>query len=325
MNKPTQPPVLDVQDVHVWFPVKRGVFSRVHGHVKAVQGVSLYIHPGEVVGLVGESGCGKSTLARAIMMLQAPVQGTIKLNGKNIYKLSGDESRAARKDAQIVFQDPYSSLNPRMPVYDIVTEGLAAHGMIAEREREETALELLHDVGLGSDAMYRYPHEFSGGQRQRICIARALSMKPRLIVCDEAVSALDVSIQAQVINLLMELKLKYQLSYLFISHDLSVVKFIADRLAVMYLGRIVEQGPCDAVMAQPKHPYTQALLKAVPVAGGPRHEKPPLSGELPSVANPPSGCPFHTRCPHAMEICKKEYPSVFIEKDHMVSCHLSNC
>jgi len=320
-----QHPLLDVQDVHVWFPVKRGVFSRIRGYVKAVQGVSLCIHPGEVVGLVGESGCGKSTLARAIMLLQAPIKGSIRLDGKNIYELSGEEKRSVRKEAQIVFQDPYSSLNPRMPIYDIITEGLAAHGMISEAEREATALDLLNDVGLGSDALYRYPHEFSGGQRQRICIARALSMKPRLIVCDEAVSALDVSIQAQVINLLMELKQKYQLSYLFISHDLSVVKFIADRLAVMYLGRIVEQGPCDIVMKEPKHPYTQALLKAVPVAGGPRHENPPLAGELPSVANPPPGCPFHTRCPHAMDVCSKEYPSAHHDKDHLVSCHLFNC
>jgi len=323
--KSTEHSLLDVQDVHVWFPVKRGVFSRISGYVKAVQGVSLRIQPGEVVGLVGESGCGKSTLARAIMLLQEPIKGSIRLDGKNIYELSGEDKRAVRKNAQIIFQDPYSSLNPRMPVYDIITEGLAAHGMITEAERETTALDLLNDVGLGSDALYRYPHEFSGGQRQRICIARALSMKPRLIVCDEAVSALDVSIQAQVLNLLMELKQKYQLSYLFISHDLSVVKFIADRLAVMYLGRIVEQGPCDVIMRQPKHPYTQALLKAVPVAGGPRHESPPLTGELPSVANPPPGCPFHTRCPHAMEICRKEYPSPYEENGHLLSCHLFNC
>lgn len=315
-------PLLEVNDVHVWFPVKRGVFSRVSGYVKAVQGVSLHIHPGEVVGLVGESGCGKSTLARAIMMLQPPKKGGIKLNGRELAGLSGPEARLIRKDVQIVFQDPYASLNPRLPVYDIITEGLAAHGMIAESEREEVAVRLLNDVGLGSDSMYRYPHEFSGGQRQRICIARALSMKPRLIVCDEAVSALDVSIQAQVINLLIELKQKYDLSYLFISHDLSVVKFIADRLAVMYLGRIVEQGPCVDVMSHPKHPYTQALLKAVPIAGGPRQATPPLTGELPSVANPPPGCPFHTRCPHVMDICRKEYPETYAEKDHKVSCHL---
>lgn len=322
MNQQTSRPLLEVEDVHVWFPVRRGIFSRVKNYVKAVQGVSLKIQPGEVVGLVGESGCGKSTLARAIMMLQPPIQGKIRLEGKDLYKLSGDEKRRVRRDVQIVFQDPYASLNPRMPVFDIITEGLAAHGMIKESERIDQALELLNDVGLGADALYRYPHEFSGGQRQRICVARALSMKPKLIVCDEAVSALDVSIQAQVINLLIDLKNKYDLSYLFISHDLSVVKFIADRVAVMYLGRIVEQGDCDEVMHHPQHPYTQALMKAVPVAGGERLDRPPLTGEMPSVANPPAGCPFHTRCPLVMNICKTEYPDTYGEKDHQTSCHL---
>jgi len=314
--------LLELENVHVWFPVRRGIFSRVRGHVRAVQGVSLAIRPGEVLGLVGESGCGKSTLARAVMMLQPPIQGKIRIQGRDVYSLRSDEMRRVRRDVQIVFQDPYASLNPRMPVYQIITEGMVAHGIIAKNEEENAARELLRDVGLSVDAMYRYPHEFSGGQRQRISIARALSMKPRLIICDEAVSALDVSIQAQVINLLMDLKEKYQLSYLFISHDLSVVKFIADRVAVMYLGRIVEQGRCDDVMANPKHPYTQALLKAVPVAGGPRQPTASLQGEMPSVANPPPGCPFHTRCPHAMEICRREYPDVRSEKDHEVSCHL---
>ncbi|MGA1193742.1 MAG: ABC transporter ATP-binding protein [Kiritimatiellia bacterium] len=256
--------LLDLRDVHVWFPVRRGVFSRVRGHVKAVQGVNLQVRPGEVVGLVGESGCGKSTLARVVMMLQPPTQGEVRIHGKNIFTLNGDEIRAIRRDAQIVFQDPYASLNPRMPVYEIVTEGMVAHGLIKPREQEASAKDLLRDVGIGPEALYRYPHEFSGGQRQRICIARALSMKPKLLICDEAVSALDVSVQAQVINLLLELKEKYGLSYLFISHDLSVVKFIADRVAVMKAGQIVEEGACEEVMERPRHDYTRMLLASVP-------------------------------------------------------------
>ncbi|HMP96020.1 MAG TPA: ATP-binding cassette domain-containing protein [Kiritimatiellia bacterium] len=315
-------PLLDIHDVHVWFPIRRGVFSRVRGHVRAVQGVSLQVGAGEVVGLVGESGCGKSTLARAVMMLQPPAQGVIRLEGRDVYAQSATGIRELRRQVQIVFQDPYASLNPRLPVYQIITEGLIAYGMLRENEQEERARALLHDVGLGADALYRYPHEFSGGQRQRISIARALSMRPKLIVCDEAVSALDVSIQAQVINLLMELKAKYGLSYLFISHDLSVVKFMADRVAVMYLGRIVEEGRCRDVMANPRHPYTQALLAAAPVAGGPRGVAPPLSGELPSVTHPPSGCPFHTRCPKAMPVCRERYPDTIDQHGHQTACHL---
>lgn len=257
-------PLLELRDVHVWFPVRRGIFSRVRSYVKAVQGVSLQVGSADVVGLVGESGCGKSTLARAIMMLTPPTQGNVFIEGRDLYKLPAEQVRSVRRDVQIVFQDPYASLNPRLPVYEIITEGLVAHGLITRREQEERAASLLRDVGLGTEALYRYPHEFSGGQRQRISIARALSMKPKLIVCDEAVSALDVSIQAQVINLLLELKEKYGLSYLFISHDLSVVKFIADRVAVMYQGQIVEQGDCAEVMHSPRHAYTKALLDAVP-------------------------------------------------------------
>jgi oligopeptide/dipeptide ABC transporter ATP-binding protein len=315
-------PLLELKDVHVRFSVRRGVFSRVHGYIHAVQGVSLNVHEGEVVGLVGESGCGKTTLARSIMLLQRPSMGTIHVNGKNVYELDRKQVRAARRDVQIVFQDPYASLNPRLPVYHIITEGLVAHGMLGERDREQTACELLNDVGLGSDVMYRYPHEFSGGQRQRISIARAISMKPRLVVCDEAVSALDVSIQAQVINLLIELKEKYRLSYLFISHDLGVVKFIADRVAVMYLGRIVEHGACEDIMLRPRHPYTQALLSSVPIVGGDRNKAAPLHGDIPSVAKPPPGCPFHTRCPHVMEKCRIQYPASTSINSHVVSCHL---
>jgi len=317
-------PLLEIDRVHVHFPIRRGVFSRVRGHVRAVQDVSLKLAAGEVLGLVGESGCGKSTLARSIMMLQPPASGEIRIDGKNIYALRSDEAKKVRRDAQIIFQDPYASLNPRMPVYQIITEGMMAHGLIRANEREEAASGLLHDVGLGEEAMFRYPHEFSGGQRQRISIARAISMRPRLIVCDEAVSALDVSIQAQVINLLMDLKEKYALSYVFISHDLSVVNLIADRVAVMYLGRIVEEGTCEQVLNAPKHPYTQALLSVVPRVGGARDRLPVLAGEIPSVSNPPPGCPFHTRCPHAMDICRQKLPVLHDKNGQMVSCHLFN-
>jgi len=314
-------PLLAIKDLHVWFPVKRGVFARVTGHIRAVQGVSLIIHPGEVVGLVGESGCGKSTLARSILLLQPPAQGSIELHGHELYRGNPETERVLRRDVQIIFQDPYASLNPRLPVVEILTEGLLASGQIKRRSQESVALDLLHDVGLGRDALFRYPHEFSGGQRQRICIARALSMKPKLIVCDEAVSALDVSVQAQVLNLLMELKSKYQLSYLFISHDLSVVRFVSDRVAVMYLGRIVEQGECRAVLEHPMHPYTKALLASVPTIGGERNRGPALAGEMPSVANPPPGCPFHTRCPIAMDVCRSTYPREQSIRSHSVSCH----
>lgn len=315
-------PLLDIKQVHVHFPIRRGVFSRVRGHVRAVQDVSLTLAAGEVLGLVGESGCGKSTLARSIMMLQPPASGEIRIDGKNIYALRGDEARNVRRDVQIVFQDPYASLNPRMPVYQVVTEGMIAHGLIKPGEQEDVARRLLQDVGLGTEALFRYPHEFSGGQRQRISIARAISMRPRLVVCDEAVSALDVSIQAQVINLLMDLREKYGLAYVFISHDLSVVNLIADRVAVMYLGRIVEEGTCEQVLKTPLHPYTQALLSVVPRVGGARNRLPVLAGEIPSVTNPPPGCPFHTRCPQAMDICRKKQPLLRAEKGQMVSCHL---
>ena len=315
-------PLLSITDLHVWFPVRRGIFSRVKSHIRAVQGVSLSIHPGEILGLVGESGCGKSTLARSILLLQPPWQGKIELSGKDIYGDDPTVERELRRDVQIIFQDPYASLNPRLPVIEIITEGMLAAGRINKSEQSQLALELLRDVGLGEDALYRYPHEFSGGQRQRIGIARALSMRPKLIICDEAVSALDVSVQAQVLNLLLELKSKYQLSYLFISHDLSVVRFVSDRVAVMYLGRIVEQGPCDQLMANPRHPYTKALLASAPSVGGRRGREPALKGELPSIANPPSGCPFHTRCPVAMDVCRTAFPHERGEDNHHYSCHL---
>jgi oligopeptide/dipeptide ABC transporter ATP-binding protein len=316
------PSLLALEGVHVSFPIRRGVLGRVRGAVRAVQGVSLEVRAGETVGLVGESGCGKSTLARAILCLQPLSGGAIRVDGRDISGFDATARRALRQEVQIVFQDPYASLNPRLPVFEIITEGLAAAGRMEGRTREDVAAELLADVGLGTDALYRYPHEFSGGQRQRISIARALSMKPRLIVCDEAVSALDVSVQAQVINLLMDLKRKHGLSYLFISHDLSVVRFIADRVAVMYLGRIVEQGSCREVLEAPGHPYTRALLDAVPAVGGARRERQVLEGEMPSVANPPPGCPFHTRCPRVMPVCRADYPADRRHEGRTIGCHL---
>ncbi len=265
-------PLLDVKDLRVWFPIRRGVISRTVGHVRAVDGVSLSIGEGEVLGLVGESGCGKSTLARAILRLETPREGTIRYAGRDITQASGRQLADLRRHVQVVFQDPYASLNPRMTIMDIVTEGPLEHGLIPAREREQAAADILGDVGLGRDALHRYPHEFSGGQRQRIGIARALAMKPKLIICDEAVSALDVSVQAQVINLLSDLRASHGLSYLFITHDLSVVRYIADRVAVMYYGKIVETGPCETVMHNPSHDYTKKLLAAIPVPGRKRGE-----------------------------------------------------
>jgi oligopeptide/dipeptide ABC transporter ATP-binding protein len=302
--------LLEVKDLKTWFPVKAGVIPRTVGHVRAVDGVSLSVSRGESVGLVGESGCGKTTLARTVLGLDPLHAGTVRFEGQDILSLTGGELRAARRNLQIIFQDPFSSLNPRMTVIDIVTEGLLEHGMIHPKEQENAARELLEDVGMDDDALHRYPHEFSGGQRQRISIARAIAFKPRLVICDEAVSALDVSVQAQIINLLIELREKHELSYLFISHDLGVVRHLCDRTAVMYLGRIVESGTSEQIISDPRHPYTRALVSAIPRAGAEKTERIALSGEVPSPSNPPPGCRFHTRCAHVTDACKQTEPTL---------------
>ena len=324
MTPPANNLLLNVTDLKKYFPVRAGVFSRVAAHVKAVDGVSFQIRRGETLGLVGESGCGKTTAGRTILRLIEPTAGQVSFNGTAVFGLHGEELRHVRKQMQIIFQDPYGSLNPRMTVGGIVMEGMLAHRLYSKNDRVERTFRLLERVGLDRDHFYRYPHEFSGGQRQRIGIARALAVEPEFIVCDEPVSALDVSIQAQIINLLSDLKQEFRLAYLFIAHDLSVVEHISDRVAVMYLGRIVEQAPSEELFQNPWHPYTQALLASVPaLEPGQRKKQPALAGDVPSPLNPPLGCPFHPRCPEAMEVCRAEMP-VTIEKGpgHSVACHL---
>ena len=300
--------MLSIEDLKVWFPIRRGVFNRCVGHVRAVDGVSLTVANGETLGLVGESGCGKTTLGRAVVGLSPVTSGKITLDGHQLSEYKGRALREQRRRCQMVFQDPYSSLNPRMTVLELVTEAMIYHRLISASEKEQAAVSLMAEVGMDADCLNRFPHEFSGGQRQRISIARALSLKPDFIVFDEPVSALDVSVQAQVINLLMDLREKHGFSSLFISHDLSVVRMISQRVAVMYLGRIVELGPAAEVMEHPRHPYTQALLSAVPRPGRSPAERIVLRGEQPSPSAPPSGCRFHTRCPHATEACSRECP-----------------
>jgi peptide/nickel transport system ATP-binding protein/oligopeptide transport system ATP-binding protein len=318
--------LLEVSDLTKHYPVRSSILRRVVGKVYAVDGVSFTLGVGETLGLVGESGCGKSTVARSILRLVEPTSGAIRLNGQDITRLGKAELRPHRRSMQIIFQDPFASLNPRMTAGDIVGEPLSVHAMAAGREKRERVAELFEQVGLRPDQMLNYPHQFSGGQRQRICIARALSLGPSLIVCDEPVSALDVSIQAQVINLLIDLQRKHGFSYLFIAHDLAVVAHISHRVAVMYLGRIVELAEKAELFANPRHPYTQALLASVPVAD-PRTKrlKPLIDGDVPSPINPPSGCAFHTRCRYVMERCKVETPKlVDIGSRHNVACFLNN-
>jgi oligopeptide/dipeptide ABC transporter ATP-binding protein len=317
--------LLEISDLKKHYPVRSGILRRKVGTVHAVDGVSFAVGVGETLGLVGESGCGKSTVARSILRLVEPTGGSIRLNGLDITHLGKAELRPHRRAMQIVFQDPFASLNPRMTAGDIVGEPLIVHGIATGNAKRARVAELFDQVGLRPDQMQNYPHQFSGGQRQRICIARALSLGPKLIVCDEPVSALDVSIQAQVINLLIDLQRKHDFSYLFIAHDLAVVAHISHRVAVMYLGRIVEIAEKRELFANPRHPYTQALLASVPVAN-PRTKrlKVLVDGDVPSPINPPSGCAFHTRCRYAMERCRVEAPKlVDVGAQHQVACWLN--
>jgi oligopeptide transport system ATP-binding protein len=317
--------LLEITDLVKHYPVRSGVLRRSVGTVHAVDGVSFSLGVGETLGLVGESGCGKSTVARSVLRLVEPTSGSIRIDGEDITHLSKTELRPHRRSMQIVFQDPFASLNPRMTAGDIVGEPLSVHGLATGREKQQRVAKLFEQVGLRPDQMRNYPHQFSGGQRQRICIARALALGPRLIVCDEPVSALDVSIQAQVINLLIDLQREHGFSYLFIAHDLAVVAHISHRVAVMYLGRIVEIADKTELFRNPRHPYTQALLASVPVAN-PRSKrlKPLVDGDVPSPVNPPSGCAFHTRCRYALERCKTERPALRdAGPQHQVACLLN--
>jgi oligopeptide transport system ATP-binding protein len=315
-------PLLQVKNLKQYYPITKGILSRTVGHVKAVDGLTFDIFPGETLGLVGESGCGKSTTGRAIVQLEKPTEGEIIFEGKNLADFSTSEMRKIRTDLQIIFQDPYSSLNPRKRIGDLLSEPLLFHKLTDSSEVQKKVADILEIVGLPSSYSSRYPHEFSGGQRQRIGIARALILNPKLIVCDEPVSALDVSIQAQVLNLLKDLQKEFNLTYLFIAHGLGAVKYISDRIAVMYLGNIVEIAKTEDIFKNPKHPYSRALLSAYPVPNPHLRgrERVVIEGDVPNPANPPKGCKFHTRCPFVQSKCMEEVP-VLTGTDHTVACH----
>jgi oligopeptide/dipeptide ABC transporter ATP-binding protein len=320
-------PLLQVTGLKKYFPVRSGLFSRVSAWVKAVDDVTFHLRQGETLGLVGESGCGKTTVGRSILRLMEPTAGKVTFEGEDLLALSPKELRQTRRRMQLIFQDPYSSLNPRMTIGSIVSEPLKIHKIANGKALQDRVNQLFIRVGLRPEHQSRYPHEFSGGQRQRVGIARALALNPKFIVCDEAVSALDVSIQAQILNLLRDLQKEFHLSYLFITHDLNVVQYLADRIAVMYVGKLAEVAPVEDLFATPKHPYTQALLSANPV---PDPTAPPkriiLPGDVPSPLNPPSGCRFHPRCPEVMDVCKTVEPQLTQigppERGHQVWCHL---
>ncbi|MEW9577729.1 ABC transporter ATP-binding protein [Bacillus toyonensis] len=316
-------PLLEVKNLKTYFPIKGGIFSRTIGHVKAVDGVSFTINKGEVFGLVGESGSGKTTIGKTILRLVQKTEGEVKFKGHDVYSLSKEELRKHRPNMQLVFQDPFSSLNPRMRIGEALGEPMLAHGLATKENVRAKVIEVLELCGLAPYHIDRYPHEFSGGQRQRIVIARAMVLNPEFIVADEPVAALDVSIQAQIINLFSELQEKKGLSYLFISHDLSVVEHLCTKIGIMYLGTIVETAPRDELFTNPLHPYTKALLSAVPIPDPTvKRERIILEGDIPSPANPPSGCRFHTRCPFATDVCTQTVPEFHnVGEDHFVACH----
>ncbi len=319
--------LMEIENLQMHFPITEGIiFQRKVGAVKAVDGINFSIRKGETLGLVGESGCGKSTTGRAILQLYRPTAGSVRFRGQELTQLKGESMRRMRRQLQIIFQDPYASLNPRMTVGNIIGEPLEVHNLAKGKARQDRVRELLRVVGLNPNYVNRYPHEFSGGQRQRIGIARALAVEPDFIVCDEPISALDVSIQAQVVNLLEDLQKEFGLTYLFIAHDLSVVRHISDRIAVMYLGKVVELADRNTLYESPMHPYTKALLSAIPIPDPVLEEKRKriiLEGDVPSPINPPSGCHFRTRCPLAQEICKEEPPFIQHQPDHWVACHFA--
>ncbi len=324
---PETTPLLEVKNLKTYFPVRSGIFLTAQAQCKAVDDISISLQPGETLGLVGESGCGKSTLGKTIARLIKPDAGSIHFEGTNISSLSRRKLKPLRKDIQMIFQDPSDSLNSRQSIGNILEEPFVIHSIGNTKSRQKRVEELLDKVGLQANAIDRFPFEFSGGQRQRIGIARAIALNPKFIICDEPVSALDVSVQSQVLNLLMDLQKEMKLSYLFIAHDLAVVKHISDRIAIMYLGKIVETGESDDIYHRPKHPYTRALISAIPVPDPRKKSKRQiLTGDVPSPINPPSGCPFHTRCPHVKDICRAELPLLRDtaekgQKTHTVSCH----